>query len=145
MQQGAWSSPNSMCIALAQHCMAVALYCIHEVCSSLCCVGEYLTACFEGSCVLGCRQQQAAAAAVPAFKRRQTPSHMLLRRCCRAAAVASACRHLKDLLADQARCEALTKEDLGLYIDFSRQRATQDTIKVRHVQQSEPDMCSCMS
>jgi glucose-6-phosphate isomerase len=41
------------------------------------------------------------------------------------------CRHLKDLLADQARCEALTKEDLGLYIDFSRQRATQDTIKVR--------------
>ncbi|KAF6251591.1 phosphoglucose isomerase [Scenedesmus sp. NREL 46B-D3] len=37
--------------------------------------------------------------------------------------------HLKDLLADQARCEALTKEDLGLYIDFSRQRATHDTVK----------------
>jgi hypothetical protein len=46
-------------------------------------------------------------------------------------AAALFCRHLKDLLADQARCEALTKEDLGLYIDFSRQRATQDTIKVR--------------
>jgi hypothetical protein len=47
--------------------------------------------------------------------------------CC----VCCCCSHLKDLLADQARCEALTKEDLGLYIDFSRQRATQDTIKVR--------------
>lgn len=32
-------------------------------------------------------------------------------------------------MADQARCEALIKEDLGLYIDFSRQRMTQDTIK----------------
>ncbi|WIA12882.1 hypothetical protein OEZ85_006503 [Tetradesmus obliquus] len=37
--------------------------------------------------------------------------------------------HLKDLLADQGRCEAMSKEDMGLYIDFSRQRATQDTIK----------------
>lgn len=39
--------------------------------------------------------------------------------------------HLKDLMADQTRCEALIKEDLGLYCDFSRQRMTQDTIKVR--------------
>lgn len=40
--------------------------------------------------------------------------------------------HLKDLLADQKRCESLIKEDLGLYVDFSRQRMTQETIKVRH-------------
>eukprot|EP00878_Enallax_costatus_P009333 GHUV01009755.1.p1 GENE.GHUV01009755.1~~GHUV01009755.1.p1 ORF type:complete len:584 (+),score=199.40 GHUV01009755.1:590-2341(+) len=37
--------------------------------------------------------------------------------------------HLKDLMSDQARCEALIKEDLGLYTDFSRQRMTQETIK----------------
>eukprot|EP00877_Chromochloris_zofingiensis_P013262 jgi/Chrzof1/818/Cz01g30020.t1 len=37
--------------------------------------------------------------------------------------------HLKDLLADQQRCQALIKETLGLCIDFSRQRATQDTMK----------------
>ena len=40
-------------------------------------------------------------------------------------------RHLKDLLADQKRCEALIKEDLGLYIDFSRQRMTPETTKAR--------------
>lgn len=32
-------------------------------------------------------------------------------------------------MSDQARCEALIKEDLGIYIDFSRQRMTQETIK----------------
>lgn len=32
-------------------------------------------------------------------------------------------------MADQTRCEALIKEDLGIYIDFSRQRMTQETIK----------------
>jgi hypothetical protein len=42
-------------------------------------------------------------------------------------------RHLKDLLRDQQRCEALIKEEGGLYIDFSRQRMTQETVKVRHV------------
>jgi hypothetical protein len=60
---------------------------------------------------------------------RVLPPCTFLQTCILACAVS--CRHLKDLLADQARCEALTKEDLGLYIDFSRQRATQDTIKVR--------------
>jgi hypothetical protein len=39
--------------------------------------------------------------------------------------------HLKDLMSDQVRIESLIKEDLGLYIDFSRQRMTQDTLKVR--------------
>jgi glucose-6-phosphate isomerase len=37
--------------------------------------------------------------------------------------------HLKDLMSDQVRIESLIKEDLGLYIDFSRQRMTQDTQK----------------
>jgi len=37
--------------------------------------------------------------------------------------------HLKDLMADQNRCEALIKEDLGLYIDFSRQRMTMETVQ----------------
>jgi hypothetical protein len=34
-------------------------------------------------------------------------------------------------MSDQVRIESLSKEDLGLYIDFSRQRMTQDTLKVR--------------
>jgi hypothetical protein len=34
-------------------------------------------------------------------------------------------------MADQERCEALIKEDLGLYIDFSRQRMTMETVQVR--------------
>ncbi|KIZ06944.1 glucose-6-phosphate isomerase [Monoraphidium neglectum] len=38
--------------------------------------------------------------------------------------------HLKDLLRDQQRCEALIKEEGGLYIDFSRQRMTQETVKL---------------
>ncbi len=38
--------------------------------------------------------------------------------------------HLKDLLQDMKRCEQLTKDDLGLYIDFSRQRMTTDTVQV---------------
>ncbi|GBF92522.1 cytosolic phosphoglucose isomerase, partial [Raphidocelis subcapitata] len=38
--------------------------------------------------------------------------------------------HLRDLLLDQKRCEALIKEDLGLYIDFSRQRMTLETVKL---------------
>lgn len=33
-------------------------------------------------------------------------------------------------MSDQVRIESLIKEDLGLYIDFSRQRMTQDTQKV---------------
>jgi hypothetical protein len=34
-------------------------------------------------------------------------------------------------MADQGRIEALIKEDLGLYLDFSRQRLTPETMKVR--------------
>jgi hypothetical protein len=49
------------------------------------------------------------------------------------------CRHLKDLMADQTRCEALIKEDLGLYCDFSRQRMTHDTIKVCNPQPTAYD------
>ncbi len=33
-------------------------------------------------------------------------------------------------MTDQVRIESLSKEDLGLYIDFSRQRMTQETLKV---------------
>jgi len=33
-------------------------------------------------------------------------------------------------MSDQVRIESLIKEDLGLYIDFSRQRMTQETLKV---------------
>ncbi|GBF89211.1 cytosolic phosphoglucose isomerase [Raphidocelis subcapitata] len=38
--------------------------------------------------------------------------------------------HLRDLLSDQQRCEALIKEDLGLYLDLSRQRVNQTTLKL---------------
>jgi len=36
--------------------------------------------------------------------------------------------HLKDLLSDEKRCKALIKEQQGLYLDFSRQRLTLDTL-----------------
>ena len=39
--------------------------------------------------------------------------------------------HLRDLLRDDARTESMIREHNGIYIDFSRQNATQDTIKVR--------------
>ena len=38
--------------------------------------------------------------------------------------------HLKDLLQDDARNEALYREHNGISFDFSRQNATQDTVKV---------------
>lgn len=38
--------------------------------------------------------------------------------------------HLRDLLSDAARCEALIREEQGLYMDFSRQRMTPETLKV---------------
>jgi hypothetical protein len=34
-------------------------------------------------------------------------------------------------MGDMSRCEALVKEGLGLYIDFSRQRMTEETLQVR--------------
>ncbi|XP_024528402.1 glucose-6-phosphate isomerase, cytosolic [Selaginella moellendorffii] len=37
--------------------------------------------------------------------------------------------HLKDLLGDKARCESMMKEYDGIALDFSRQRATQDTFQ----------------
>jgi hypothetical protein len=39
--------------------------------------------------------------------------------------------HLKDLLSDEARTDAMTLEHNGIYFDFSRQNATPQTIKVR--------------
>eukprot|EP00246_Nothoceros_aenigmaticus_P013046 TRINITY_DN4315_c0_g1_i1.p1 TRINITY_DN4315_c0_g1~~TRINITY_DN4315_c0_g1_i1.p1 ORF type:complete len:648 (-),score=108.69 TRINITY_DN4315_c0_g1_i1:700-2643(-) len=36
--------------------------------------------------------------------------------------------HLRDLLDDKERCEAMIKEFDGVVVDFSRQRATQDTL-----------------
>lgn len=41
-----------------------------------------------------------------------------------------ACRHLRDLMTDEARCMAMIKECEGLYCDFSRQRATPETVDV---------------
>lgn len=41
------------------------------------------------------------------------------------------CSHLRDLMADDARCMSLIKEAEGMYIDFSRQRITAKTIDVR--------------
>ena len=38
--------------------------------------------------------------------------------------------HLKGLLEDDQRTEAMIKEHEGIYLDFSRQNATQDTINV---------------
>jgi glucose-6-phosphate isomerase len=38
--------------------------------------------------------------------------------------------HLRDLLKDDARTEAMIREYNGIYLDFSRQNATQDTLKL---------------
>ena len=38
--------------------------------------------------------------------------------------------HLRDLLKDDGRTEAMTMEHNGIYLDFSRQNATLDTLKV---------------
>ncbi|KAL4431020.1 hypothetical protein ABPG75_006276 [Micractinium tetrahymenae] len=38
--------------------------------------------------------------------------------------------HLKDLLQDDARTDALVRETEGVYMDFSRQNATPDTLKL---------------
>lgn len=35
------------------------------------------------------------------------------------------CSHLRDLMADDARCMSLITETEGLYVDLSRQRVTQ--------------------
>lgn len=40
------------------------------------------------------------------------------------------CSQLKDLLQDEARTDALIREAGGVYMDFSRQNATPDTVKV---------------
>lgn len=39
-------------------------------------------------------------------------------------------RHLKDLLSDDARTTALTREAEGLYLDLARQNATPETLQV---------------
>lgn len=39
--------------------------------------------------------------------------------------------HLKDLLQDADRSKELTFEHDGVYVDFSRQNATAETVKVR--------------
>ena len=44
---------------------------------------------------------------------------------------ATAYSHLKDLLQDEARTDAMIREAGGVYMDFSRQNATPDTVKVR--------------
>ncbi|CAI7903912.1 unnamed protein product, partial [Closterium sp. NIES-54] len=36
--------------------------------------------------------------------------------------------HLRDLLKDEARCAAMIKEYDGILVDFSRQRATTETL-----------------
>jgi glucose-6-phosphate isomerase len=41
--------------------------------------------------------------------------------------------HLRDLLQDDARNQALIREFNGVYLDFSRQNATQKTIQVRQL------------
>ena len=41
------------------------------------------------------------------------------------------CRQLRELLEDDARTEAMVREAGGVYLDFSRQNATPDTLKVR--------------
>jgi glucose-6-phosphate isomerase len=38
--------------------------------------------------------------------------------------------HLRDLMSDERRCMSLIKESEGLYVDFSRQRVTAETIKL---------------
>lgn len=45
--------------------------------------------------------------------------------------VVCVCRQLRELLKDDARTEAMVVEADGVYLDFSRQNATPDTIKVR--------------
>lgn len=40
------------------------------------------------------------------------------------------CSQLKDLLQDEARTDALIRDSGGVYMDFSRQNATPDTVKV---------------
>lgn len=40
--------------------------------------------------------------------------------------------HLRDLLQDDARTMSMIREHNGIYIDFSRQNATQETLKVRY-------------
>lgn len=42
------------------------------------------------------------------------------------------CRHLRDMMADEARCMSMIKECEGIYCDFSRQRATQQTLDVSY-------------
>lgn len=36
------------------------------------------------------------------------------------------------MMADEARCMSMIKECEGIYCDFSRQRATQQTLEVSH-------------
>lgn len=38
--------------------------------------------------------------------------------------------HLKDLIGDASRVEAMTREHNGIYLDFSRQNATPETVKM---------------
>ena len=45
--------------------------------------------------------------------------------------------HLRDLLADPARCAALTAEFDGTLLDYSRQRVTLDTMRLLHSLASE--------
>ena len=40
------------------------------------------------------------------------------------------CRHLRDLLADNARCDQLFHEHDSIFCDFSRQRVTSKTLEV---------------
>lgn len=40
------------------------------------------------------------------------------------------CRHLRDLMLDEARCMNLIKESEGIYFDFSRQRVTPKTLEL---------------
>ena len=39
--------------------------------------------------------------------------------------------HLKDLLNDSKRTDALTFEHNGVFVDFSRQNCTEETLRVR--------------
>ena len=40
------------------------------------------------------------------------------------------CRHLRDLLADNNRCDQLFHEHDSIFCDFSRQRVTSKTLEV---------------
>lgn len=46
--------------------------------------------------------------------------------------------HLKDLLKDERRSQELSFEHGGIFVDFSRQNATLETVKVRR---REPLIC----